>query len=135
MWIAKHLYKKKLSYIGFGGNGHQIRDLIHVDDVCEIIYLQIKKIKSIYNESFNIGGGKVNSISLKELTQICRKLTGNNITIGKIQKTSKFDIPYYVSDNSKIKKFYNLKPFKNMNQIFKDVFKWLVDNKKVKKYF
>ena len=40
MWIGKHIYKKKLSYIGFGGHGNQVRDVIHIDDVCEIIYLQ-----------------------------------------------------------------------------------------------
>ena len=57
LWIAKHLFRKKLSYIGFGGYGHQIRDLLHIDDVCEIIYLQIRKMKKINNETFNIGGG------------------------------------------------------------------------------
>ena len=43
LWIARHILKKKLSYIGFGGYGHQVRDIIHIDDVCEIIFLQIKK--------------------------------------------------------------------------------------------
>ena len=33
--------------------------------------------------------------------------TGNIIKIGKIKKTSKFDIPFFVCDNSKIKKNTN----------------------------
>ena len=62
LWIARHLFKKKLSYIGFGGYGHQVRDVIHIDDVCKIIYLQIKKLKRINNTTFDVGGGKNNSI-------------------------------------------------------------------------
>ena len=49
LWIARHMLKKKLSYIGFGGNGFQCRDVIHIDDVCEIIYLQLKKLNKIHN--------------------------------------------------------------------------------------
>ena len=39
LWVAKHFLKKKLNYIGFGSEGHQVRDIIHIDDVCEIIFL------------------------------------------------------------------------------------------------
>ena len=49
LWIWKHINKKKLSYIGFGGKGSQTRDVIHISDVCKLIALQIKKINSIYN--------------------------------------------------------------------------------------
>ena len=34
LWIARHMFKNKLSYIGFGGHGNQVRDIIHIDDVC-----------------------------------------------------------------------------------------------------
>ena len=32
------MLKKKLSYIGFKGTGLQARDIIHIQDVCEIIF-------------------------------------------------------------------------------------------------
>ena len=135
LWISKHLLKKKLSYIGFGGNGHQVRDLLHIDDVCKIIYLQIKKFKKINNETFNIGGGPKNSISLKNLTQKCEILTKNKIMIKKISKTSDFDIPYYVTDNKKVKKFYNWLPAKNINNIISDIYFWLISDQKIRNYF
>tara|TARA_X000000368_G_scaffold249709_1_gene197221 strand:- start:17 stop:511 length:495 start_codon:yes stop_codon:yes gene_type:complete len=135
LWMAKHLFKKKLNYIGFGGNGHQTRDLIHIDDVCKIILLQIRNINRIFNEAFNIGGGIKNSISLYELTSKCAVMTGNKIKLGKVSKTSKFDIPYYISDNSKVQRFYKWKPKKSVNQILKDVLIWLKDNEKIRKYF
>ena len=135
LWVARHFLKKKLSYIGFGGNGFQIRDILHIDDACEIIMRQIKKFKKINNEIFNIGGGKINSISLVDLTFKCEKLTKNKIKIKKIPKTSKFDIPYYVSDNKKIIKFYNWKPMKNIDNILDDIYSWLSKFDKVRNFF
>ncbi len=136
LWVEKHLNKKKLYYIGYGGYGNQVRDVIHIDDVCEILFKQIKKLDSIYNESFDIGGGKSNSISLKELTQKCQKITKNKVPIYKIKSTSIFDIPYFVANNNKIKKFYNWLPKLNIDQIIFDIYSWLKENKKViKGYF
>ena len=125
LWVERHFNKKKLNYIGFGGKGNQLRDIIHIDDVCEIILHQIKKIKRINNQIFNIGGGIKNSLSLKELTVACQNLTKKNIYIQKINSTSKFDIPYYVSDNKKIKQFYNWSPKKNLENILTDTFNWI----------
>lgn len=135
LWLAKHFFKKKLSYIGFGAYGNQVRDIIHIDDVCEIIYLQIKKLKKINNNIFNIGGGPKNAISLKNLTTKCKQLTKNNIKIAKIKKTSIFDIPYFVTNNSKLTKFYKWKPSKNIDIILNDIYKWLINNKNLREYF
>jgi CDP-paratose 2-epimerase len=135
LWVARHFLKKKLSYIGFGGNGFQIRDVLHIDDACEIIMQQIKKFNKINNQIFNIGGGKINSISLVDLTFKCEKLTKNKIKIKKIPKTSKFDIPYYVSDNKKIIRFYKWKPLKNIDNILKDIYTWLNKFGNVRNFF
>ena len=135
LWMAKHFLKKKLSYIGFGGHGNQIRDVIHIDDVSEIIYLQIKRMKRKYNDTFNIGGGIKNTISLKQLTLKCEKITGNKIRIGKRAKTSIFDVPSFVTDNSKIFKAYRWKPKRSIDDILKDVYSWLRQNKNTWSYF
>ncbi len=135
LWVAKHLFKSKLSYIGFGGKGNQKRDVIHIDDVCEIILIQIKKMRKIFNETFNIGGGVKNTISLKQLTEKCERLTKNKLVIGKLEKTSMFDIPTYISDNDKIRKFYKWKPKKSIDNVLYDIYKWLEKNKNIRKYF
>ena len=135
LWLARHLFKKKLAYIGFGGNGFQVRDLLHIDDVCKIISLQIKKLKKINNETFNIGGGPKNTISLRNLTRKCEIMTNNKIRIQKISKTSDYDIPYYVTNNNKIKKFYNWIPSKKIESILIDIYFWLKKNKKIRDYF
>lgn len=135
LWVAKHYFKKKLSFIGFGGHGNQVRDIIHIKDVCEILLIQIKRLNKINNHTFNIGGGVKNTISLKKLTSKCQNLTKNKIKIKKIKNTSIFDIPYFVSDNSKIYKFYNWKPSKSVDLILNDIYKWLSENKNLRNYF
>ena len=135
LWVWKHINKKKLNYIGFGGKGLQVRDVLHIKDACRLIALQIKKINKIYNLTINVGGGRKNSISLKELTKICQKITSNKINISSIKKTSIYDIFSYITNNKKVKKKYNWEPKINFLQIIKDVYKWMFSNKKIlKKY-
>ncbi len=135
LWVARHFLKKNLSYIGYGGYGHQIRDILHIEDVCEIILLQIKKLNKINNDIFNIGGGLKNSISLNNLTIKCEKLTKNKIRFKKISRTSIFDIPYFVTNNNKVTKVYKWKPKRNIDKILKDIYIWLSENKYVRNYF
>ena len=42
LWIWKHINKKNLTYIGYGGLGNQIRDVLHINDLCRLIDIQIK---------------------------------------------------------------------------------------------
>ena len=135
LWIWKHINKKKLSYIGFGGKGKQIRDVVHITDVCKLIAEQIKKINKINNLTLNAGGGPGNAISLKGLTKICQKITSNKIKIFSKKITSEYDIPYYVTNNSKLKQIYKWNPEKKILNIVKDIYKWMFSNKKIlKKY-
>ena len=42
LWMAAHYFKRPLSYIGFGGTGKQVRDILHVDDLCDLVAEQIR---------------------------------------------------------------------------------------------
>ncbi len=133
LWMINHLLKKKLNYIGYEGSGNQIRDILHIDDVCSLILAQIQKINKINNQIFNVGGGKKNSLNLKKLTIYCQKITNNKIKIGKIKKTSIFDIPYFITNNNKVEKFYKWRPKKSIILILKDIYNWGIQNKKLLK--
>ena len=39
LWVWKHILNKNLKYIGFGGHGNQVRDVLHVDDLVNLINL------------------------------------------------------------------------------------------------
>ena len=136
LWIWKHLNKKSLKYIGYGGYGNQIRDVLHINDLCNLILTQIKNFNKINNKLFTVGGSKKSYTSLKQLTNICEKITKNKIKIVKKPKTSIYDIPYYITDNKHVTKTYKWKPKKNIYDVVKDTYIWLLNNKKIlNKYF
>ena len=75
-------------------------------------------------------------MSLLDLTKICQKLSGNKIKIGKIKKTSNYDMPVFINNNNKVTKKYGWRVERNIYDICKDVFSWIINNKKIiKKYF
>ncbi len=85
---------------------------------------------------FSIGGSKKSYTSLAQLTKICEKITNNKIKLGKVSKTSIYDIPYFVTDNTKVTKTYGWKPKKSIYDVVMDTYIWLSKNKKnLKKYF
>ena len=92
LWIWKHLNKNKMNYIGYGGLGNQVRDVLHIYDLCDLIFLQIKKFNKINNQTFTVGGSKKSYVSLKQLTKICERVTENKIKFGKIPTTSIYDL-------------------------------------------
>lgn len=128
LWVWRHINKKIIKYIGYGGTGHQVRDIIHIQDLCELILKQIKKINFINNKIFSVGGGFKNSISLNSLTELCKKLTGNSCLIKRIKQTSPYDIPYFVSSNREVSRTYNWVQKKNIRDLVRDVYAWQLKN-------
>ena len=136
LWIWKHINKQKLTYIGYGGHGNQVRDVLHINDLCNLILLQIKKFDKLHNKIFTVGGSNKSYTSLNNLTKICQKITKNKIKINKQTKTSIYDIPYYITNNRLISRTYKWKPKKNIYNVVMDIYIWLSNNKNnLKKYF
>ena len=98
LWLARHMWNGNLSYIGYGGKGKQVRDILHIEDLYNLLRMQIDQLDEISGSVYNVGGGPELSISLYELTQICRDLTGHKIPIDSVFETRQADIPYYISD-------------------------------------
>ena len=136
LWIWRHLKKKKMKYIGYGGLGNQVRDVLHINDLNELIDLQIRKINTINNKIFTVGGSKKSYTSLRQLTRICEKITNNKIKFNKVIKTSIYDIPYFITNNNLVTKTYGWKPKRNILKVVSDTFLWLKNNQSIiNKYF
>ena len=135
LWVWKFLTKQKMKYIGYGGNGNQVRDLLHIEDFCELIYKQITKFKKIKNKTFAVGGGLKNATSLKKFSNLCEKITGNKISFSKVKSTSVYDIPYFVTCNKTVSEVYKWFPKKNLSDLIEDTLSWQKNNFNVlKKY-
>jgi len=129
LWVARHIFGGKLSYIGYGGTGKQVRDFIHIDDLFDILNIQLNDIEKFNGNTYNIGGGFENSVSLKELTEICEKITGKKIKIDSIKENRPADLKLFITDCGKIKKLTGWKPKKNAEETIKDIADWINENK------
>ena len=121
-WINSWKKRKKLNYIGFGGNGYQVRDCLHPEDLSNLINQQIKFLykKKSKEKIFNVSGGAESSFSLKELSQWCNK----NIFFKKVgyqNKIRPFDLKWIILDNTKVKKFFQWKIKISKIKIFEDI--------------
>lgn len=137
LWVWKHINKIPITYFGYNGSGSQVRDVLHINDLCELIFIQIYKFKSIYNKTFLCGGGSDNNISLKKLTTLCEKITKNKCQKKVIKNRSSYDVPYFVASNQVVKKYYpNWKIKKSIKNIVEDLYFWQKKNyHRIKKYF
>jgi len=129
LWLWRHLNKMPLKYQGYGGFGNQVRDILDIQDLCELIKEQILKISKINNRTFNVGGGIRNSLSLKELTSLSEKITKNSLNIGKSLNTSIYDIRYYITNNKKVYSKYKWRVKKSIKEILKETLYTLNKNK------
>lgn len=130
LWVARHYFKGSLKYTGFGGKGQQVRDLIHPADLYSLLRKQIDSGQGFDAGIYNIGGGRDISTSLKEYTQICQEVTGNNIDIPGDPTTASVDVPLYISDYSKAANSYNWKPERSVAEIVSDIYNWIKANEK-----
>lgn len=139
LWMAAHYFGFPLTYKGFGGHGKQVRDILHVGDLARLIEMEINRLDEVNGRMFNVGGGTENAISLVELTQKCEDITGNSMAqIQEDPNTSPVDIPYYVSDNGRIRATLGWKPSKSIDDILGEVFQWFNndgDNGPLRKIF
>lgn len=130
LWIAKHFFQQELGYFGYGGTGKQIRDMLHVADLFRLVDWQLHHIDEVNGEIFNAGGGWESSASLRELTEICREVTGNTIPIKSVSETRTADIRLYVTDNTKVTARTGWAPQIGIRQIVEEIAEWLKENER-----
>jgi CDP-paratose 2-epimerase len=133
LWVARHFWQKELSYIGYGGTGKQVRDVLHIDDLCILIDYQMHHMQELNGRLFNVGGGKRISVSLYELTQICQKVTGNHIKISGVEENRQADIRVYITDNSYVTAETGWAPSILVEDIINDVYQWIKNNEQLLK--
>jgi CDP-paratose 2-epimerase len=130
LWVARHVFGGPLSYTGFGGEGLQVRDILHVADLFDLLTKQVSDIAALDGSIFNVGGGRAVSASLRELTRYCFEITGRSIEIGQVPDTRPADIPWYISDHRLVTNATGWKPRRNVETIVTDVHQWLTENRK-----
>ena len=128
LWMAAHYFGKPLSYIGYGGTGKQVRDLLHIDDLLNLIKYQLDHFDNLDGQVLNVGGGRENSLSLLETTQLCEQITGKSILIQPVPNEREGDVPIFITDSSQISKLTGWIPKKSPMETLEDIYKWIGEN-------
>jgi CDP-paratose 2-epimerase len=126
LWAASHVFKGKLTYKGFEGSGKQVRDVLHINDLCALIECQLSNFHTFAGKVFHVGGGVHNSISLQELTALCRDITHFDIAPQKIPQTHETDIPLFITDCSKLCSCCDWQPRMSIRTVVEDLVQWML---------
>lgn len=108
-WINAWLRKHALTYIGFGGNGYQVRDALHPKDLVPLLIRQTAPGATAPTRIVNLGGGSANAMSLAELSSWCRQRFGEH-HVGSNPEIRRFDIPWMVMDAAKARDIWGWEP-------------------------
>jgi CDP-paratose 2-epimerase len=127
-WLLSHYFGRPLRYIGFGGQGRQVRDLLHAQDLAELVLDQVDNFERWNGLIFNVGGGRLSNLSLRETTHFCRAITGNSPDIASEPENRPMDIPWYVTDCRRLFAHTAWRPRFSAEQILTDAFQWIREN-------
>ncbi len=125
LWISNHLFQKPLSYIGFGGSGKQVRDILHIADLVDLVKEQLQSFALYAGDIWNVGGGLDNTVSLRELTQLCREYTGVAVPIHSELTQRSGDVRYFSTDSSKVRAVQGWAPKRSCAEIVADCVAWI----------
>jgi CDP-paratose 2-epimerase len=128
LWMGMHYYGRPLSYIGWGGTGKQVRDVLHVEDLADLVEWQAANLGKVDGAVFNVGGGRERSLSLLETTLLCRAISGKTVPVTPSPDTRPGDLRIYVTDTSRIEAATPWRPRRSAEQTLEDIHQWIMDN-------
>jgi CDP-paratose 2-epimerase len=79
------------------GDGHQVRDALHVDDLVDAMLKAIARVEVVAGRAFNLGGGPANTVTLNEALAAISRLHGQLPPL-RSSGWRQGDQRYYVSD-------------------------------------
>jgi CDP-paratose 2-epimerase len=124
-WLLCHRFGAPLAYIGWGGEGKQVRDLLHIDDLVDLVDEQLGDQGHWQGVTANLGGGRECSLSLLETTELCRELTGNELEIESRPENRPGDVPVYLSDCSRLDSLTSWRPSRAPRDVLVDLLGWV----------
>jgi CDP-paratose 2-epimerase len=125
LWVLAHHFGRPLSYIGYGGAGKQVRDALHVADLCDLIVEQVRDFGSWDGWLGNVAGGLAHSVSLCELTELCREVTGKTVPLQTNPVTRPNDLRLFIGDCTKLFGRTFWRPKRDVRRIVQDVHDWV----------
>ena len=112
-WFCQQAVAKKNGTLKepffISGNGKQVRDVLHADDMVTLYFATLEKMWSARGNAFNIGGGMTNSLSLLELFVILEEFCNVKLEYTELEPRHN-DQLIFVADLTKIKRLVGWEP-------------------------
>ena len=129
-WLLSHYTKKGLRYIGYGGHGKQVRDVLHINDLVELVEDQLERPDHWAGVTVNVGGTRDFSLSLLEATAICAEVTGNRVPVDGDAENRPGDVPVYISNCERLFGLTEWRPRRRPREVIEDIYHWVHDNER-----
>lgn len=126
-FISSLIFNKSLNLYG---NGKQVRDILHIDDLLNAFDLAFKNIKKIKGKAYTIGGGSKFAVSILEFFEILENISGKKISY-KLKPWRLADQKVYISDISLAKKDFGWIPYITPKKGIKNMYEWILQNKNI----
>lgn len=126
-WLHAWRQRQPLNYLGFGGHGHQVRDVLHPRDLLPLLRQQVA-VEALSGPSiFNLGGGASQSFSLAELSGWCEERFGSHVVSGEPHRR-RYDVPWLVMDASLAGRVWNWRPQIPLQGILEEIARHAEEN-------
>ncbi|HAD05886.1 MAG TPA: CDP-paratose 2-epimerase, partial [Anaerolineaceae bacterium] len=110
------------------GDGKQVRDVLFVEDLCDVYDLAIERIELSAGQVFNIGGGADFTISVwQEFGPLLEKLLGEDIPV-KRGDWRPGDQRVFISDIRKAQQVLGWKPKVGVEEGIQRLYEWVKSN-------
>ena len=119
-WINSYLRRCPLSYIGFDGAGHQVRDCLHPRDVAAMAWKQMQSPHGAQERVQNVSGGRDSAMSLAQLSAWCAARFGEH-SVGRAAGPRRFDVPWLVLDSTLATKQWTWQPTVPVETILEEI--------------
>lgn len=119
-WIHSCARKRPVRFIGFGGDGLQVRDCLHPRDLGGILIRQMQSAPEVDGAITNFAGGTANSMSLRQLHDWCEARYGSCPVTPELTQRP-FDIPWLVLDSSLAEKRFGWQPRTPLASILEEI--------------
>lgn len=130
-WVAHFLYSAMLKNpVTIYGSGLQVRDVLYVEDLLRAFEAVYEHQETTAGEVFNVGGGETNTVSLLELVDLVRELTGERIEFER-NRLRVGDQLVYVTDYSKLNRITGWRPEVNVRSTLENMVAWFKKNREV----
>jgi hypothetical protein len=112
------------------GNGKQVRDLLHVDDLVRAFQMVTDRIDVTKGQVYNLGGGPANTLSIwAEFGPLLRELTGREIVPAAWSDWRPGDQPVFVADVNKAGREFGWAPQVSVRAGIARLVEWVIANR------